>query len=96
MAKSTEDKLSVRERKFRIHAICEQMKFAAHGLNRTEHCKRCPLHYHVKGIGWCIHGCVIHAEEVMNLGRYGMPWPPKPKGYNQRQLAWRRSAFDHD
>ena len=62
----------------RVHAVCAYL--------RPDGCKQCPSREKIGGYGSCIRGCRLKAEEVVNIVKYGYPWPPP---YNARQKKWR-------
>ena len=74
----------------RVHAICQEIR---NGLNCKDDtkCKRCPIRFHEPGVGWCVKGCVLRAQEVINIAKIGYPWPRVPRF--KRGRDWRKRVF---
>jgi hypothetical protein len=74
----------------RVHAVCQALRDGMNYQGDTV-CQRCPIRFKEPGIGWCVKGCVTHAQEVINIAKIGWPWRKPPK--SARGKAWRKRVF---
>jgi hypothetical protein len=52
-----------------IHKICQYL-----AIEKDQECKKCSYRVEVMGSPNCAPGCVLMAEELINIVRTGDPW----------------------